>query len=91
MSDRGRPWGRPGKRFHFRAPPQVAAALAGLGIDCVTLANIHALDFGYTALSDTLGHLSGAGILVVGAGADISQARAPSEAPGPVSSDGLPQ
>jgi poly-gamma-glutamate capsule biosynthesis protein CapA/YwtB (metallophosphatase superfamily) len=77
MSDRGRPWERPGKRFHFRAPPRAAAALAGLGIDCVTLANNHALDFGYTALSDTLGHLSGAGISAVGAGADISQARAP--------------
>jgi poly-gamma-glutamate capsule biosynthesis protein CapA/YwtB (metallophosphatase superfamily) len=43
----------------------------------VTLANNHALDFGYTALSDTLGHLSGAGISAVGTGADINQARAP--------------
>jgi hypothetical protein len=35
------------------------------------------MDFGYTALSDTLEHLSGAGISAVGARADINQARAP--------------
>jgi poly-gamma-glutamate capsule biosynthesis protein CapA/YwtB (metallophosphatase superfamily) len=77
VSDRGRPWEGPGKRFHFRAPLQAAGVLAGLGIDCVTLANNHVLDFGYTALSDTFDHLSAAGISAVGAGADIQQARAP--------------
>ncbi len=77
ISDRGRPQPGAGKRFHFRAPPQSVQALAELGIDCVTLANNHALDFGYTALSDTVGHLSGAGIAATGAGADIAQARAP--------------
>jgi len=77
VSDRGRPWEGPGKRFHFRAPPRAAEALAYLGIDCVTLANNHSLDFGYTALSDTLDHLSGAEISAVGAGVDVEQARAP--------------
>ncbi len=32
VSDRGRPWEGPGKRFHFRAPPQAAGVLAGLGM-----------------------------------------------------------
>lgn len=77
VSARGRPWQGPGKRFHFRAPPQAVEALADLGVDCVTLANNHALDFGYAALSDTIGNLSAAGISAVGAGADASQARAP--------------
>ena len=77
VSGRGRPWEVPGKRFHFRAPPRAVEALAGLGIDCVTLANNHSLDFGYTALSDTLDHLSGAEIPAVGAGVNVEQARAP--------------
>jgi poly-gamma-glutamate synthesis protein (capsule biosynthesis protein) len=76
VSTRGSPWGGPAKPFHFRAPPQAAGALASLGIDCVTLANNHALDFGYDALADTLSHLSRAGISAVGAGADQQQARA---------------
>jgi len=77
ISGRGEPWPAPGKRFHFRAPPRAVEALAWLGVDCVTLANNHALDFGALALTDTLDHLARAGIRVVGAGADVRQARAP--------------
>lgn len=77
ISARGSPWDDPHKLFHFRAPPQAAGALAALGVTCVTLANNHALDFGYTALADTLGHLSAAGIAVTGAGGDLEHARAP--------------
>lgn len=77
ISDRGRPWQAAGKRFHFRAPPAAAEALAGLGVGCVTLANNHALDFGYAGLSDTCEQLARAGIAVAGAGADLAQARAP--------------
>jgi poly-gamma-glutamate capsule biosynthesis protein CapA/YwtB (metallophosphatase superfamily) len=76
VSTRGEPWGSPGKRFHFRAPPQAVEALASLDVDCVTLANNHALDFGHDALADTRGHLARAGIQAVGAGADRAQARA---------------
>jgi len=67
----------PGKRFHFRAPPRAVEALAGLGIDCVTLASNDSLDFGYSALSDTLDHLSEAEISAVNAGVNVEQARAP--------------
>jgi poly-gamma-glutamate synthesis protein (capsule biosynthesis protein) len=42
----------------------------------VTLANNHALDFGATALLDTLRHLDDAGIRHVGAGTDEVRARA---------------
>jgi poly-gamma-glutamate synthesis protein (capsule biosynthesis protein) len=44
-------------------------------VDCVTLANNHALDFGPVALADTLGYLADAGIGAVGAGANVGQAR----------------
>ena len=75
ISARGEPW--PGRVFHFRAPPWAAETLARLGVDCVTLANNHALDFGPDALLDTLAHLDAAGIRVVGAGTDLERARAP--------------
>jgi poly-gamma-glutamate capsule biosynthesis protein CapA/YwtB (metallophosphatase superfamily) len=77
ISDRGAPFPDPGKPFFFRAPPVAAERLADLGVDGVTLANNHALDFGPDALLDTLAHLDAAGIRVVGAGSDVERARAP--------------
>jgi poly-gamma-glutamate capsule biosynthesis protein CapA/YwtB (metallophosphatase superfamily) len=77
ISERGRPWDAPGKPFFFRAPPRAVELLVLLGVDCVTLANNHALDFGFDALADTLDHLATAGIVAVGAGADLEQARRP--------------
>jgi poly-gamma-glutamate synthesis protein (capsule biosynthesis protein) len=75
VSDRGTPWPAPGKPFFFRAPPRAAEALAWLGVDCVTLANNHALDFGPRALQDTRTHLHDVGIATVGAGPNAEQAR----------------
>jgi poly-gamma-glutamate capsule biosynthesis protein CapA/YwtB (metallophosphatase superfamily) len=77
VSGRGRPWLAPGRPFHFRAPPEAVHALTELGVDCVTLANNHALDFGTEALADTLSHLSRAGISTVGAGRNRTEARSP--------------
>ncbi|MGH2747718.1 MAG: CapA family protein [Actinomycetota bacterium] len=77
ISDRGEPWPDPRKPFFFRAPPVAVEVLKELGVDCVTLANNHALDFGFDALSDTFEHLLAAGIQWVGAGPDIERARAP--------------
>jgi poly-gamma-glutamate capsule biosynthesis protein CapA/YwtB (metallophosphatase superfamily) len=77
ISTRGRRWPAPDKPFFFRAPPSAVELLAHLGVDCVTLANNHALDYGEEALLDTFDHLRAAGIAWVGAGADIEAARAP--------------
>lgn len=77
LSRGGSRWPAPGKPFFFRAPPEAADVLAGLGVDCVTLANNHALDFGREALLDTLEHLARVDIHAVGAGADLASARAP--------------
>src|SRR5918996_3871214 len=77
ISDRGTRFPDPDKPFFFRAPPIAAERLAELGIDAVTLANNHALDFGPEALLDTLRHLEEAGIPWVGAGGDQESARAP--------------
>lgn len=77
ISDRGDRWPDPDKPFFFRAPPPAAQALADLGVDAVTLANNHALDYRAGALLDTIEHLGAAGIAVVGAGADVREARTP--------------
>jgi poly-gamma-glutamate capsule biosynthesis protein CapA/YwtB (metallophosphatase superfamily) len=77
ISTRGRPWRDPAKPFFFRAPPAATRALTMLGVDCVSLANNHALDFGTEALLDTFDHLQAAGIKWVSAGPDIERARQP--------------
>jgi poly-gamma-glutamate capsule biosynthesis protein CapA/YwtB (metallophosphatase superfamily) len=77
ISERGRRWETPGKPFFFRAPPRAVELLVLLGVDGVTLANNHALDYGVDALEDTLAHLAAAGIATVGAGGDLDQARRP--------------
>ena len=46
ISLRGTRWPARGKPFFFRAPPAAVDVLARLGVDCVTLANNHALDYG---------------------------------------------
>lgn len=77
ISERGSPWPDPGKPFFFRAPPAAVRTLTHLGVDCVTLANNHALDYGEEALLDTFAHLEAAGIRWVGAGGTLERARAP--------------
>jgi poly-gamma-glutamate capsule biosynthesis protein CapA/YwtB (metallophosphatase superfamily) len=77
VSDRGAPVDLPGKTFFFRAPPQAAEVLAGLGVDVAFLANNHALDYGPDALLDTRTRLARAGIRAVGAGRTVAEARAP--------------
>jgi hypothetical protein len=77
ISDRGTRWPARGKPFFFRAPPRAAELLAEWGVDCVSLANNHALDYGAEALSDTFAHLDASGVPYVGAGPDEGAARAP--------------
>jgi len=64
-----------GKKYRFRAEPQVAHAIRAAGFNLVTLANNHSMDFGGEALIETLRHLSNNGIAAIGAGTDISEAR----------------
>lgn len=74
LSVRGTP---AAKTFVFRGPPAMAGALADAGVDIVSLANNHALDYGVDALLDTLEHTAAAGVEVVGAGPDAARAYAP--------------
>lgn len=64
------------KRYNFRGHPRGALALAESGFDVVSLANNHALDYGKPALAETLEHLRQAGVVAVGAGRTLAEARA---------------
>lgn len=64
-----------GKKFRFRGDPAIAPALKLSGINLVTLANNHIMDFGAEALEETLRHLEKADIAWIGAGENLSEAR----------------
>jgi poly-gamma-glutamate capsule biosynthesis protein CapA/YwtB (metallophosphatase superfamily) len=65
------------KAYRFRAPPQAADALALAGIDIVSVANNHAMDYGSAALADMTAQLKERKILTVGAGKNAAAAHAP--------------
>lgn len=67
----------PGKLIWFRAPPDAVEALKFAGIDAVTLANNHILDYDTPCLMETISILDAAGIRHAGAGANIDEARKP--------------
>ena len=67
----------PDKQYTFRLPESRVSLMNEIGVDLVTLANNHALDFGTDALLDTVSTLDQVGILHVGAGADSEAARQP--------------
>ena len=64
-----------GKQYTFRCEPSYVAALKEMGVDVVSLANNHVLDYGKAALSDTFATLDGAGIRYGGAGESIDRAQ----------------
>lgn len=70
------------KRFTFQAPPRALEALARAGVDVVTMANNHGMDYGAGGLADTLDAAASAATAeppfsVVGIGADADAAFAP--------------
>ncbi len=77
ISDRGRPFSRWEKVFHFRAHPRALEALQLARIDCVVLANNHVLDYQEEAFLQMLELLEQAQIAYVGAGRNLEQARRP--------------
>ncbi|MGA2285634.1 MAG: CapA family protein [Dehalococcoidia bacterium] len=65
------------KEYVFRTPPRYATGLAQSGIDVVSLANNHTLDYGPEGLHDTLAALTASGVAYSGAGDDEASARRP--------------
>ncbi len=76
ISRQGAP--QPGRQYHFRGGPGLLAGAARVaGLDVVTVANNHALDFGRSAFLDTLAAARAVGIKTVGGGATLAAARRP--------------
>ncbi len=67
----------PGKQFNFKANPDAVKVLTSGGVDLVSLANNHSMDFEAEGLKETLTTLDAAGIQYVGAGKDLTEARRP--------------
>ena len=65
------------KSFTFRAPPSVFDALRVAGVDVVSMANNHGVDFGPVGLADSLDAARQRSFPVVGLGADDTAAFAP--------------
>ena len=72
FSTRGEPM--EDKQYTFQTNPEYVQVLLDLGVDIVSLANNHTLDFGKEALIDTMDTLDHAGILHAGAGEDKERA-----------------
>lgn len=67
----------PGKEVLYRAHPANVAVLRAARIDCCSLANNHALDWGHAGLIETLDSLADAGLASAGAGRTLAEAVRP--------------
>ena len=65
------------KAYNFRAPASAFGALRSAGVDVTTMANNHGIDYGAQGLADSLAAKAGAGIPVLGIGANATEAYAP--------------
>jgi poly-gamma-glutamate capsule biosynthesis protein CapA/YwtB (metallophosphatase superfamily) len=74
VTSRGRP--QP-KNYHFTTTPVAFTALRDAGVDLVTMANNHVLDYGQTGLADTLAAAKAAHFPYVGVGVNAAAAWAP--------------
>ena len=62
---------------HSRVKPHMASVFESCGFDVVSVASNHAMDWGPDALLDTIELLRNKGMVVIGAGGNLSEARAP--------------
>jgi poly-gamma-glutamate synthesis protein (capsule biosynthesis protein) len=65
------------KQYAFRAPARAFDVLRDAGVDAVSMANNHGMDYGRAGLSDSLAAAKDAEMPVLGAGVDDAAAYAP--------------
>ncbi|MEI2825305.1 MAG: CapA family protein [Dermatophilaceae bacterium] len=65
------------KEFHFRTTPAALGVLASAGVDVVSLANNHAVDYGPVGLTDTLAAKAASPVPLIGIGQRAAEAFAP--------------
>ncbi|MEE1822723.1 CapA family protein [Streptomyces sp. BE20] len=74
ITERGAP---EAKTYTFRTSPKALTALKGSGVDVISLANNHAVDFGAEGLTDTLAAQDSSPVPIVGFGRNAQEAYAP--------------
>ena len=74
ISDKGT---KEGSIYSFHAEPESVKGLSFAGINIVSVANNHSMDYGIEAFLDSMQRLKEAGIIPVGGGANKKQAYAP--------------
>ena len=62
------------KQFSFKAPPQALQVIKDAGVDAVSVANNHGMDYGPVGLADTLAASKQYRLPVIGAGVDQAHA-----------------
>lgn len=67
----------PNKQYTFRTNPKYVSVFTDMGIDVVSLANNHTLDYGRDAFTDTWTVLDNAGIEYIGGGNNLDRAKQP--------------
>lgn len=77
ISDRGNPWSRTPKVFHFRSDTKNVQVLKAGRMEAVSLANNHSLDYEEAGLKDMLCTLDMENIFHAGAGNNIREAKSP--------------
>lgn len=75
ISDRGEP--STTQDHNFRAAPGLARALANAGFDAVSLATPHIMDYGISAIEDTVTNLEWYNVKSMGAGVSSADANSP--------------
>ncbi|MEU6723010.1 CapA family protein [Nonomuraea wenchangensis] len=67
----------PGKQYTFRAPASAFTALKSAGVDVVSMANNHGMDYMESGLADSLAAIKRSKFPVVGIGKDAAEAYKP--------------
>lgn len=65
----------PNKQYTFRTDPKYVSVFTDMGVDIVSLANNHTLDYGRDAFHDTFTVLDNAGIEYIGGGINLDRAK----------------
>jgi poly-gamma-glutamate synthesis protein (capsule biosynthesis protein) len=65
------------KSYRFRGDPAAMAGAKNAGVDVLSSANNHAIDYGFGAFADTLDTVRRNGIASVGAGRNLAEAQRP--------------
>lgn len=65
------------KEFNFRMNPKYLPVLKYGGVDIVSIANNHIVDYGLQGIKDTFYYLDSIGVKYVGAGLNLDEARKP--------------